>query len=396
MRLLLATAGSRGDVEPFAALADRALAAGHEVRLVAPENSGVELGDLDTVGMGVDYTRMIEEQGVSVMAALRNYRSVVRPVMRGVIVGSARAALEYEPDLIVYHPKVLSAPLVADALGVPHVMVEIVPALTPTRVFPAAGTVTRGIGPLNRSTYRAAGTASVMFRSELDEVRRIVGGRTRRSSAPAATLMPISPAILRRPHDWPASVHLTGPWTRAHRSATLAPEVARFMADGSFIYAGFGSMAAGDAAARGRTIVDVARARGSRCLVTTGLGGIDVPPNRLGDDVLVARTVSHAAVLPHATAAVHHGGIGTVHAAMIAATPSVIVPFIADQPFWGARLSEAGLAPAPIPQRALTVPALHTALDEAERCRPRVIEVAQVMSTENGTLTALTVLASIR
>lgn len=168
------------------------------------------------------------------------------------------------------------------------------------------------------------------------------------------------------------------------------------MADGSFIYAGFGSMAAGDAAARGRTIVDVARARGSRCLVTTGLGGIDVPPNRLGDDVLVARTVSHAAVLPHATAAVHHGGIGTVHAAMIAATPSVIVPFIADQPFWGARLSEAGLAPAPIPQRALTVPALHTALDEAERCRPRVIEVAQVMSTENGTLTALTVLASIR
>ncbi|WP_104166225.1 glycosyltransferase [Arthrobacter sp. SX1312] len=52
MRLLLATAGSRGDVEPFVALAERALAAGHEVRLVVPDNSGVEMGDLDVVSMG--------------------------------------------------------------------------------------------------------------------------------------------------------------------------------------------------------------------------------------------------------------------------------------------------------------------------------------------------------
>ena len=395
MRILLATAGSRGDVEPFAALAERARATGHEVRLVAPENSGVEMGDLDVASMGVDYTRMIEGQGVSITAALRNYRSVVRPVMRGVIVGGARAALEYEPDLIVYHPKVLSAPLVADALGVPHVVVEIVPTLTPTRAFPAAGTVTRGIGPLNRLTYQAAGAASMMFRSELGEVRKLAGARKRKFSAPAATLMPISPAILSRPDDWPESVHLTGPWTRAHRLAALELEVAEFVTDGSFIYAGFGSMAAGDATSRGGAIVDVARERGSRCLIATGVGGIEVPPDRLGADVLVVQTVSHTAVLPHATAAVHHGGIGTVHAAMTAATPSVIVPFIADQPFWGSRLYEMGLTPAPIPQRALAVPALSAALDEAEQCRPRITEVAKAMSAEDGTLTALTLLAAI-
>lgn len=395
VRILLATAGSRGDVEPFAVLAERARAVGHEVRLVAPENSGVDLGDLDVASLGVDYTRLIEEQGVSPAAALRTYRSVVRPLMREVIVGGARAMLAYEPDLIVHHPKLLSAPLVADALGVPHVLVEIVPALTPTRAFPAAGTVAHGTGGLNRLTYLAARVATSMFRADLNDVRALIGSRHRSASAPAATLMPISAAILPRPDDWPDTVHLTGPWVRAGRAPDLTPDVARFIADGPFLYAGFGSMATGDAVARGRTIVDSARARGSRCLVATGLGGIGVPVDRLGSDVLVVGSVPHSAVLRHATAAIHHGGIGTVQAATAAATPSVIVPFIADQPFWGSRLHAAGLAPAPIARRALNPARLGAALDEAERCRPRIAEAATAMAAEDGPGSALSVLASV-
>ena len=365
------------------------------MRLVAPDNSGVEMDDLDVVSMGVDYTRMIEDQGVSLGAALRNYRSVVRPVMRGVIVGGARAALDYEPDLIAYHPKVLSAPLVADALGVPHVQVEIVPAVTPTRAFPAAGTVARRIGPFTRSTYRAAGMASTMFRSDLAEVRRMLGARRRRPSPPSATLLPISPAILPRPGDWPAGVHLTGSWSRADRAIVLAGELAEFVAGRPFLYAGFNSMASGKASVRGRAIIDAARARGVRSLIATGLGGIDVPRDRLDDDVLVVRSVPHAAVFPRAVAAVHHGGIGTIHAAMSSATPSVIVPFIADQPFWGARLQEIGLTPAAIPQRALDAERLTGALEQAELCRPRVDEVAEALSIEDGTRTALDLLATI-
>jgi sterol 3beta-glucosyltransferase len=392
VRILLATAGSRGDVEPFVALGVRARAEGHEVRLVAPENSGADTDDLDVDSMGVDISRIIEDQGVSLLAALRSYRTVMRPLMRRIIVGSARVALDYRPDVIVYHPKVMSAPLVADALGVPHVLVEIVPVLTPTRAFPAAGTVPRSIGPFNRLTYRTERVASKVFRADLAEVRAMVGAPNHTPSAPATILMPISPAILARPDDWPESVHLTGPWVRSSRPAALGPEVAEFIGRGPFMYAGFGSMVAGDATARGCAIVDAARARGIRCLAATGLGGIDLPANARGADVLVVRSVPHAAVLARATTAVHHGGIGTVQAAMAAATPSVIVPFIADQPFWGARLHEWGLAPPPIKQRALTVSALVTALGDAERYRPRVGQVAKQMAAEDGTGAALAVL----
>lgn len=398
MRILLVTAGSRGDVEPFAALARRAAASAHEVRLAAPDRSGVDLTGLDVRSLEVDYSAMIESQGVSPLVAMRNLREVVRPVMRGVIVNAAHAAREFRPDVIVSHPKVLSAPLIADALGIPHVLVEMVPAMTPTREFPAAGTVTRSLGPLNRLTYRAGAAAGAMFRGEVDEAASVMGvARPRRSSAPAATLLPISPAILERPADWPDTVTLTGPWRSPVTDAAAPapapdPVVESFLRGGPFAYAGFGSMAAGDPAARGRALVEAARSRGLRLVVSTGLGGIVVPDDIRGDDVLVSESVDHRLVLPHAVAAVHHGGIGTVQAAMAAGTVSIIVPFIADQPFWGARLHGRGLGPAAIAQRRLTAERLAAAFADAPAYEPAVASVAERMSHEDGTGEALRVL----
>jgi sterol 3beta-glucosyltransferase len=233
-----------------------------------------------------------------------------------------------------------------------------------------------------------------MFRSDLDEVAKLTGVRPRRAAPPAATLMPVSPAILDRPADWPQSVHLTGPWREGNGSAP-SPKVADFVARGGFVYAGFGSMAVGDATARARTVVDGIRRYGTRALLATGLGGLMVPDDLRGDDVLVVQSVDHEAVFPRAEAAVIHGGIGTVQAAAGAGTVAVIVPFIADQPFWGARLHARGLSPAPIPQRRLTPARLAMALADAEQCRSAAAAAARTMATEDGTGAALTVLGAL-
>ncbi|MGR2753299.1 glycosyltransferase [Agromyces arachidis] len=399
MRMLLVTAGSRGDVEPFAALARRAAASGHEVHLAAPDHSGVDLSGIDVRSLGVDFSAMIQSQGVSPMAAMRNLREVVRPVMRGVIVNAAKAAADLRPDVIVWHPKVLSAPVAADALGVPHVVVEPVPAMTPTREF---STMTaRDLGPvLNRLSYRAAAGAGAMFGREVDEAAAVFGSRRpRHSSPPAARLIPISPAILGRPADWPDTVALTGPWRSpagwTDAAAPIDADLDAFLAAGSVAYAGFGSMAAGDPAARGRELVGAARARGIRLLVATGLGGIDVPRDVDGDDVLVRPSVDHASVLPRTVAAVHHGGAGTVHAAMAAGSVSVIVPFIADQPFWGAHLHRRGLGPAAIRPKRLTAERLAAALVEVPRYGAAVASVAERMSHEDGAGEAVRVLERV-
>lgn len=397
MRILLITAGSRGDVEPFVALARRAVDEGHTAQVAAPDNSGAESADVDVRSLGVDYSRMIQDQGVSAWAAMRSYRSVVKPTMHAVIVGAAHAAVQFRPDVIVYHPKILSAPRIADALGIPHVLAELVPAMTPTRAFPAAGTVTANLGPFNRLTYAAAGAAGAMFRTDVAAASEVMGFTGRHhDSAAAATMLPISPAILPRPADWPSTVHLTGPWTGPGNTAAADPELDDFVARGRFVYAGFGSMAMGDPEQRARAVIGGARGRDERALVVTGLGGIVVPDSLRAGDVLVRASVDHVAVLPHASAAVHHGGIGTVHAAVRAGTVSIIVPFIADQPFWGAQLHERALGPAPVRRSRLTAERLAEALDEAAAYQAAVDVASASMREEDGTLTALRVLESLR
>ena len=220
MRVLLLTAGSRGDVEPFLVLARRARQEGHDVRLGVTSDfvelargSGVEVTALEG-----NFTVLVERQGVSVTRALRAYRSVIRPMMAAILRSAARAAVAYRPDVIVYHPKVLSAPAAAQRLGVPHVLVEIVPTVTPTRAFPAAGVTTRNLGSLNLLTYRAAPAAERMFAGPLRQVRTELGlPALGPAPAPALTLVPVSPTLLPRPTDWPESTQITGAW---HDSAT--------------------------------------------------------------------------------------------------------------------------------------------------------------------------------
>lgn len=398
MRILLLTAGTRGDVEPFAILARRAADAGHDVRIALPDNSGADLTSLDTLSLGVDFTRVIAAQGVSPLRAMQSFRAVVRPLMRAVLLHAARAALEYRPDVVVYHPKILSAPLVADALGVPHVLAEMVPSVTDTGAFPAAGTLPRMTPRLNRLSYRLTAAASGMFARELDEVRQLIGAKNHLVSDPHATLLPISPAILPPPADWPDTAHMTGPWLAAPHAGDLDSEVSEFIAGGPFVYAGFGSMAAGgDEAAerRAEAVVRTTRQHDLRVLVAEGLGGLRVPRPLRGADVLVVDSVPHGAVFPHATAAIHHGGIGTVHAAMRAGVPSILVPFIADQPFWGARLHERGLAPRPIRARRLTANRLDRALSSVEQYRARVRDVEAAMADEDGCGRALAVLEGV-
>lgn len=81
MRILLLTAGTRGDVEPFAALARCAVATGHQVRLAVPEHSGADVLGIDTASLRMDFAQLISEQGVSPKATATTFRTMIRPAV---------------------------------------------------------------------------------------------------------------------------------------------------------------------------------------------------------------------------------------------------------------------------------------------------------------------------
>lgn len=81
MKMMLLTAGTRGDVEPFFALARAARDRGHQVRIAIPDNSGADSAGLDTVGLSIDFAELISDQGVSPRAAASAFRTVIRPAV---------------------------------------------------------------------------------------------------------------------------------------------------------------------------------------------------------------------------------------------------------------------------------------------------------------------------
>lgn len=75
--------------------------------------------------------------------------------------------------------------------------------------------------------------------------------------------------------------------------------------------------------------------------------------------------VPHGWLFPKVSAVVHHGGAGTTATELRHGIPSVVVPFFADQPFWGRRVNHLGAGPAPIPFARLSVDNLTHAIDQA-------------------------------
>lgn len=396
--MMLLTAGTRGDVEPFAALARHAASRGHEVRLALPDDADAPEG-VDTVALGLDMQRVLSPAGRTPWALAHHMRAEVRPAMRRMLAAAVRESVAFNPDVLVHHPLILSAPMAADSLGVPRVLVEFAPVATQSERFPAAGgpTATRDLGAYNRFTYAVPRTAARLFDADVARAAaELPSGRRPAGRLPSrATLMAVSPALLPRPDDWPERVHQTGAWYEEAPAASADPVVGDFLGTGPFIVASFGSMAAGDASARGGAIVTAARSHGLRVLLITGWGGLALPAECRGPDVLAVRSAPFDAVLPGATLAVHHGGAGTSHAVARAGVPAVVVPVTADQPFWAAQLHRQGVAAAPIPLRRLSVGTLVAAMADALSHRERAAEVGRLMRREQGVQRALDVLESL-
>ena len=418
-KVLVCAYGTRGDVEPFLALAGGIQATGGDVLLATSsrfrefvESFGVPFFPMSDTSLAAiespDGKTMLEGGSGLFQRIAAGIRLAKRsgPINDGLMRETWDAAVGFSPDVMVFNSKLFAAPHVAEKLKIPAFPGTLQPMIVPTSAFPAMGLPSLPLPGYNRFTYALAGKSIGAFRGganrfrkdllDLPPVRR--GGEVLRppGAGNIGVLHAYSPNVLPRPEDWPENARITGYW-RLNKSLdyTPPPELAAFLDRGpSPVFIGFGSMTSADPKALGRLVTGALRKAGRRGVVAKGWAELDV---ETGDDIIAIPPVPYEWLFPRMAAVVHHGGAGTAAEGFHAGVPCVICPFFGDQPGWAKLSATLGVGVAPVPRKRLTEDRLAVAIGEAvssTRLRENAKNLALRLREENGVKTAAEIIAN--
>lgn len=412
MKILILTVGSRGDIQPYVALGQGLHAAGHTVTVAtltafAPFIAQRGLTFAPLHGEFLELIQTPEGKKALADGGSLSLMKKVMPMLRRILDDAWQAATGAQ--MVIYHPKAMAGYHLAEKLGVPGVLALPLPLFSPTREFPipiVPPSVRLG-GWFNKLSYQLmAPLMTLPYNRMINQWRKEVLGlpprgafasELERAGQPVPVLYAYSTAVLPRPSDWNTATHVTGYWFLDEPDWQPPADLQQFLQAGPPpVYVGFGSMASTDPQRLTQMVLAALQQTNQRAVLASGWGGLTasaLPPN-----LFMLEAAPHAWLFPRMAAVVHHGGAGTTAAGLRAGKPTLICPFFGDQPFWGERVRQLGLGPAPIPQKKLTTAKLAealTALTTDVSFRQRAEAMGQTLRAENGVAQAVNLLATL-
>ncbi|MDG2522823.1 glycosyltransferase [Caulobacter segnis] len=367
-RIILATAGSLGDLHPFLALGEALKARGARVQIATSleyqpkvqaegllfQDASLGLADFEAE-LGLDLA------GITRKIAQSNFWFYDNIVLPNAAAGARRMIeLAEGADVIVASSFALGAQLAAQKLGLPFVSVALSPMLFMSAHEP---TPLPGAPWLKPRTSRAG---LALNRATLNLGRLLTRGFTERVNAARATLgLPpsrdnvifdtpwradlvlglFSPVLGGPLPDHPANTHITG---YACYDSEMGGPPALPQALAAFLDAGeppivftLGSAAVHIADRFHVEGLAAARALNRRAVLLVGPDG-DLGLTRGATDAITVSYAPYSLLFPRAAANVHQGGVGTTQQALRAGRPQLVVPHLGDQFDNGARIAARG------------------------------------------------------
>lgn len=411
LRVTILAVGSRGDVQPYCALALGLQQVGHRVRIATHENfkEFVRKQGLEFAPIAGNYQELFSSEEGQKLIEGKPCKLVSDELFQQQLVDSWQAC--QATDVVIFTTLSLWGYHIAEKLAVPCFMASYIP-LSPTREFPfllsqkkASQNAFRGT--LNYGSYLLMeflfwqNKCSNLFRKETLGLPPLpfLGERFRKKRPKNLSPLPIlygfSPSVIPKPVDWSNWLHVTGYWFLDQMQNYQPPkELVDFINYGSPpICIGFGSMTPRDPDLLTKVLFEALERTKQRAILVSGwsgIGNINKP-----DNVFIIDSVPHDWLFPQMAAVVHHGGSGTTSAACRAGIPSLIIPFLPifeDQLFWGQRLADLGVGPSPIPYKKLSASRLASAIQVAvndKAIRERAIALGKKIKEEDGVANAV-------
>lgn len=406
-RILLATFGSHGDLNPFLALGLELKARGHAVVVAAapsykadverlglehaPMRPDLDQGDVKTLERALD-----PRWGAEVIV-----RELLMPVIRGTYADLEKAAAG--ADLLVTHALTYAGPVLAEKKGLKWLSVSLQPlmffsAYDPPVLAPAPWLAAlRPLGPrFNGALLGLLKRFSYSWGDPVRALRKDLGlgpGKDpifEGQHSPYGVLALFSSLFAQRRPDWPERVTVCGfPFLDQDIGGKpLDAKLETFLAKGEKPVAfTLGSTAVRIAGGFYEAAAVAARLAGKRAVLLAGEGAEAL--GTLPPGVIAAASAPYHLLFPRCAAVVHSGGIGTTAQVLRAGVPQLVAPFAHDQYDNAARVERMGVGgrcrrTAKGPELAATLSRL---LNDNELKR-QAAQAGAAIRAENGVMSA--------
>lgn len=405
-------AGSRGDFQPYIALAQQLKKLGKEVRI-----SGSNEAESLVRSYGIDYCPVevnFEKLGVDPQL-IKEAQSADNPLKMfltfnkmknyGVKIAEETYSSLKGSELIVYHPGCTIGYFAAQEMGIPAVLAtpfpmhktdEYLSVVTYGKMKPSKLNKKISYKMLQSMLWLASSsTVKGHWKKHFGKLPKAFGKPYEKINEQHPAVVSCSNFVFPRPKDWNNNIHQSGYWfVEENIDYIPSKELSDFLCKGEPpVYIGFGSVFNNNEKDElVSLIIDAMKKCGKRGIIS-GMGDID----NLPDNLIAVDNIPHTWLFKNVSVVCHHGGAGTTAAGFRAGTPSVIIPFSNDQFAWAHRAYDLGVGAKPIYKKDLTSDKLAQGIDFAltKEIVNNAKALAQNIATENGALDCAKVIANM-
>jgi UDP:flavonoid glycosyltransferase YjiC (YdhE family) len=368
MRVILFSLGTRGDIEPFLAIAQLLKEKKWKVICAFPEQfkDVVEDADISFNGLSKKFLELIEgEQGQLLMGGkgspLKKIKALFWMIkeskeVQKIVIDQQRDLIHSQkPDLVIYNGKCSFPMIWGMANPGKAIMVSAIPCFIHYVKDHATIGMNFNLGPfINRLTYKLSNfglftnlyKTTKKYHKDFDEIKFSAGKIKKHFINKEKLLYTISSSLFPRPDYWPSKALVVG-YHERNKLWDWRPDSGLLEFIGNYrkiLFVTFGSMTNPEPLEKTKIILQALDNLKIPAIINIASGGLDIPEN-VPDHVLFLRNVPYDWIFPKMYAVIHHGGSGTTHMAIKYGCASMIVPHIIDQFYWNDLVSELGAGP---------------------------------------------------
>ncbi len=370
--------GSRGDYQPYIALAKRLKEQGKDVRITAGKahEEFVKNYGIDVYPISIDLStakidpKLLEDAGSSdnPLKMLLTFNKM-KKIGYQMLVESYEACLGSE--LVIYHPGCSVAYFAAIEMNIPSVLLSPFPIHKNDDYLSVVMYGKSKNSKSNRKlSYKMLYTMLWMVsKNSIKKLWKEKYNRLPKNFGPTfnyhitkrnPSIISCSGYIFPKPKSLSENIHQCG-YLFLDESNSYTPDtyVEDFLNSGEKpVYIGFGSMLKSEEKQKYAKICINALIKANKRGVLYGFGELNYLPNT----IITVKTTPHSWLFNKMAAVCHHGGAGTSAEGFKAGVPSIIVPFSNDQFAWAHRSFDLGIGVRPIYKKALNEDNLADAL----------------------------------